>query len=514
MDVHFQGLARDELRRIYAHTKKSVNDADHLGDGDQTPLKGSASAAMRQVWVDGHVWGAWLTVTIVGNDGVERPVGPEVRRIFASDFAYAAASGDVNSLRAALDAADNKAALLSQRHLPLRMPALTLVTAGARLVGLADRSSPFSPSARHVEAATLLLAAGAPLEARDVYGVTALAHACSEVASPTSLAIALLLVNAGADVNTRNRSGRSPLWTLAMHPLGLVPAAMLLLEAGADPLLEDNDGISPQRLSTITHCNLVFSMASSGTLARGRRGTGRTLVGERVELAELKNTAMNGRTGVCASYDVVAMRYSVAVDGGEVVAIKAENCYPLGTAKAASKFGEAAVAACASCRRMAPPLLCGACHAEAYCSAECQRAAWRGGHKAVCKRSAAEVVRLQRPPSESLPGVFGGVSLRGGGSIVDAQSGKELFSTRHLAKGAVVLLKVQRPLHGGGAILIYDAKKEFKTFVEKADAAWAKLDAAVAAHTQGAGVKAFLLATVVSSDALDVDLKPQPPAMW
>lgn len=41
-------------------------------------------------------------------------------------------------------------------------------------------------------------------------------------------------------------------------------------------------------------------------------------------------------------------------------------------------------------------LTCGVCHTRRYCSTACQRAAWKGGHKAECASLAKAVV----PPSE------------------------------------------------------------------------------------------------------------------
>jgi hypothetical protein len=55
---------------------------------------------------------------------------------------------------------------------------------------------------------------------------------------------------------------------------------------------------------------------------------------------------------------------------------------------------------CAHCYRtpnaQRPLKSCGQCKAVRYCSTECQRAAWRGGHKQVCVAAAAEAGDSER----------------------------------------------------------------------------------------------------------------------
>jgi ankyrin repeat protein len=90
----------------------------------------------------------------------------------------------------------------------------------------------------HEEAVRLLLARGANpnLAARNAMKVAAL-HAASAAGS---LEIALLLVEAGADVNAVQQAGFTPLHAAAMA--GRIDLAKLLLERGADPNVKADDG--------------------------------------------------------------------------------------------------------------------------------------------------------------------------------------------------------------------------------------------------------------------------------
>ena len=58
-----------------------------------------------------------------------------------------------------------------------------------------------------------------------------------------NLKVAELLLRHGADVNARNKLGRTPLQRTT--PWNYLPMTRLLVEHGADTQLEDNDGMSP-----------------------------------------------------------------------------------------------------------------------------------------------------------------------------------------------------------------------------------------------------------------------------
>ncbi len=57
--------------------------------------------------------------------------------------------------------------------------------------------------------------------------------------------LALSLVEAGADVDVRDRWGNTPLWRAVYHAPGTETLIDALLEQGADPSAANNHGVSP-----------------------------------------------------------------------------------------------------------------------------------------------------------------------------------------------------------------------------------------------------------------------------
>ena len=84
------------------------------------------------------------------------------------------------------------------------------------------------------EAVSLLLAAGAQVDAHDGFGQTALHLACG---SRANLPIARLLLDQGANPNVADYSEQRPL-----HLATTIALADLLLDAGADPRAQDRYG--------------------------------------------------------------------------------------------------------------------------------------------------------------------------------------------------------------------------------------------------------------------------------
>src|SRR5258706_11488797 len=84
-----------------------------------------------------------------------------------------------------------------------------------------------------IDAMTILVAAGADINAKNDFGVTAL-HWCAG-----DLAKVRLLVEKGADVNVRSKMGRTPLLIAAAHDGG-APIVDFLLAKGAKVSVVDN----------------------------------------------------------------------------------------------------------------------------------------------------------------------------------------------------------------------------------------------------------------------------------
>lgn len=93
----------------------------------------------------------------------------------------------------------------------------------------------------HTETVRILIDAGADVSARTTNAlVNQPIHAAA--AGPSALECVRLLVEAGADVNERQSGGFTPLMSVARG--GDVAVIDLLLAGGADPALEDDEGLS------------------------------------------------------------------------------------------------------------------------------------------------------------------------------------------------------------------------------------------------------------------------------
>jgi len=86
-----------------------------------------------------------------------------------------------------------------------------------------------------------LLELGANIHAKDVAGYTPLHHCLTCVSNSVTLRMARELLKAGADPNTKNRFGSSPLFEPVQA--ANMESINILLEFGADPDLVDNDGV-------------------------------------------------------------------------------------------------------------------------------------------------------------------------------------------------------------------------------------------------------------------------------
>lgn len=127
--------------------------------------------------------------------------------------------------------------LLEKREFLLRFSPLLGCVAASRIVGKGMWPPALERSADHLGVARLLLDAGARHDARDVAGYTALHHALSVTWSDTSLAIAMLLLERGANIKAVTRGGRSVACDGLMNR-DIVPAR-LSFEAGFDALDEE-----------------------------------------------------------------------------------------------------------------------------------------------------------------------------------------------------------------------------------------------------------------------------------
>jgi uncharacterized protein YjhX (UPF0386 family) len=82
----------------------------------------------------------------------------------------------------------------------------------------------------------------------------------------------------------------------------------------------------------------------------------------------------NGKRARVLSFDARTGRYTVTLDDGKELSLKAECVARAGCAAAGCASAEASS-------------MCGRCETVRYCSRECQRADWKA-HKAACAAAA------------------------------------------------------------------------------------------------------------------------------
>jgi ankyrin repeat protein len=98
-----------------------------------------------------------------------------------------------------------------------------------------------------------LLSSGSDPNAIDDSGWTPL-HFAARVSAPE---VVKLLLKAGAAVDPRDSSGNTPLWRAVFNSRGEGEVIQLLRAAGADPYIDNNNGVSPLKLArTIANYDL------------------------------------------------------------------------------------------------------------------------------------------------------------------------------------------------------------------------------------------------------------------
>lgn len=247
--------------------------------------------------------------------------------------------------------------------------------------------------ADHWAIAHALLDAGANLEAKDAAGKGPLHHAVSGSCSALSRRIAVLLLERGASVSAQDRLGEGLLHDPILGSDLL--SVQLLVEAGVDPSVKNDMGFSKLHALNAWHAGMQFFTDAA---KRGRIGpAGGLLTGKRVVLRGLtQGLELNGKEGLCGRYNADSGRYEVVLDGVSR-AIKTCNVWPAGVPVDPRSTCAACAASGASSPSGARLSRCGGCFTTMYCSAQCQAAAWKDGHKQLCKEVAETQVRILRP---------------------------------------------------------------------------------------------------------------------
>jgi len=127
-------------------------------------------------------------------------------------------------------------------------------SAGRTALNVLGQSAIGLPAENTAEVARLLLAAGAQVNAQDnIFGNTPL-HEAPDAAA------AQVLIDAGADVNLRNRDGQTALM-LALDP----EVVRVLLRAGADVTIRDKQGKTVMQLAREFELTEIIAMLEAAS---------------------------------------------------------------------------------------------------------------------------------------------------------------------------------------------------------------------------------------------------------
>ena len=510
-----------------APTDLALNARDVCGDGDQSALPpdwhgpGGSEAFLRadllfNLWGDGADWvPGTLWRGFFGEGKPEDPTVPDfTRACWKGELAVvqnaiararaedAAAAGAGTSAGAGAMPAQGPAGappasaltrLLETRCLVLRFSPLHACIDGSRQLAhfeprLRSALAAEVPGGwRHLEVARALVAAGARVDAKDVAGVSALAHCGSSVAGPVTLAIGAELARAGADPRTVNRRGTPILASPVMQrQLDILKA---VVSWGADPLQtmggEKNldNALNMARKSMWTEGASVLEEAAARLAEKARNAA---LVGQRVRLARLVGKPeLNGRAAIVEGvHPTDAARLSVRVlaraegpeaedaDTGAVIAVKRANV-DFVDPEARDRLG-----ACGGCGGDAF-FRCRGCLRAFYCGPDCQKRDWPA-HKAPCKaaRSALAVIPLPTEDEDADGGVHLDMAqilaLASGGGQPSARAVRAASHGARVprpALGEPFAVKVQVPLIEMGnspdenLLNIYDEKRSVQNYL-------------------------------------------------
>ena len=230
----------DLIQKVIKHKKKVLSNIGSYDDGDQSPLKGDEAQFLRYQWSSGMDC---------------NPLSPYNDHL--SSWLRALWWGDYDEVMSYITrvSEDQLSKLLENRESLMNVSAIFHVIIGARTFrGDNKQVQKFKTEANkirtvkedHEKIMKKLLELGANINARDVAGNTPLHHCLTSVSNSITRSMARELLNSGADPNTKNRFGCTPLYEPVQA--ANLDSIKLLLEFGADPDIEDNDGLSCRKL--------------------------------------------------------------------------------------------------------------------------------------------------------------------------------------------------------------------------------------------------------------------------
>jgi len=254
--------AKDLMEKVINHRKKAFSNIGSYGDGDQSPLMGDDAQFLKYQWSTGMDC---------------NPLNPLSN--YLSGWLRALWWGDFEEVMryVTMMKKDQVGKLLENRESVMNMSAIFQVVAGARTFrgdrGQLQECRIMANNMRavkedHEKILKKLIELGANIQAKDVAGYTPLHHCLTSVSNSITVSMARELLQAGADPNAKNRFGCTPLHEPVMA--ANFENIKLLLKFGADPDIEDNDGVSCRYLGRHSKIAELFSRADKEIIKQAR----------------------------------------------------------------------------------------------------------------------------------------------------------------------------------------------------------------------------------------------------
>ena len=346
-------LIKPMMKVIAKTTNVKKNDSDPFGNGDQSDipgrpqseLPGGVACKLREIWAYGADF------------------NPDQATFPHSDFMRAVDRGDVKAVKRSLnfcgDDERKKFELVNRRESILRYSPLIACVAATRSV-----RGPAAVSGRAaLEIATLLIEAGADVQAKDLVGNSLIHHASMGTAAPGTLGLIPLLIERGVDPNNENRFGDPPILEPVVNQNP--EAIKTLIQFGADVHKKSSSGVLATNLCL--HTPTIAQVIARSSSYAGIK------VGDKVQIKGTGNDA-DGQYGTVlqravGSYEV-EMRREEIPEAKTKVTVSIENVVRLAIS-------------CAKCAAVQNLMQCGRCKKVKYCSPDCQKAHWKE-HKPYC----------------------------------------------------------------------------------------------------------------------------------
>jgi hypothetical protein len=202
----------------------------------------------------------------------------------------------------------------------------------------------------------------------------------------------------GANVNVRNRAGRSALMEPTMN--GRNDIVQALMNAGADPRLRDNSGYCVMMLASRNQVagklfNDFIKIHGSKTDEPPLLSpAGGALLGRSVRLTGLSaRPELNGLAGVALDFDSESERYVVKLNDGDTVRVRPTNL----------QHDVVLSATCAGCGAEGARRRCSRCLTVFFCNTDCQQSNW-SSHKGACTAAAERLIATV--PQREVPAMF------------------------------------------------------------------------------------------------------------